>query len=106
VELQRGSNFEIAPESRQQRVLSHETIELRPLRKRRTMSREITKYVEKDSDESRENLMLLGGSALLLAGAGLLLATPTVRRYLHDIGIERRLRAAVPELDRYMRRPA
>jgi len=40
---------------------------------------------------------------MVLVGAGLLLWKPRVRKYLRDIGIERRLRAALPELERYIR---
>ena len=35
-----------------------------------------------DSNESRDTLFLLGGAAMVVFGAGLILSTPMMRRYL------------------------
>ncbi len=35
-----------------------------------------------DSNESRDTLFLLGGAAMVVFGAGLILSTPIIRRYL------------------------
>jgi hypothetical protein len=53
--------------------------------------------------DSKETLFLLGGAAFVLFGAGLILSTPTVRRYLGSVGLGNLLHAAVPDLQRYMR---
>ena len=40
-----------------------------------------------DANESRDTLFLLGGAALVVFGAGLILSTPMVRRYLGGVRI-------------------
>ena len=56
-----------------------------------------------DSNESRDTLFLLGGAALVLFGAGLILSTPMVRRYLGGAGVGNLVGAALPDLERYMK---
>jgi hypothetical protein len=56
-----------------------------------------------DSNESRDTLFLLGGAALVLFGAGLILSTPAVRRYLGGAGVGNLVGAALPDLERYMK---
>jgi hypothetical protein len=55
------------------------------------------------SIESRDTLFLLGGAAMVLFGAGLLLSTPLVRRYMGGAGIGNLIGAAVPDFERYMK---
>ena len=54
-------------------------------------------------NESRDTLYLLGGAALVLFGAGLMLSTPMVRRMLGGVGIGSLLSAAAPDFERYMK---
>jgi len=56
-----------------------------------------------DSNETRDTMFLLGGAALVLFGAGLILSTPMVKRALGDAGIGNLLGAAMPDLQRYMK---
>jgi hypothetical protein len=51
----------------------------------------------------KETLYLLGGAAMILFGAGLILSNPTVRRYLGEIGVGGLLTAALPDVDRYLK---
>jgi hypothetical protein len=55
------------------------------------------------ADDGRETLYLLGGAALVVFGAGLILSTPTIRRYLGGAGLGNLIQAAVPDLERYMK---
>jgi len=48
-------------------------------------------------------LYLLGGAALVVFGAGLILSTPTVRRMLGGVGIGGLISAAAPDFERYMK---
>lgn len=68
---------------------------------------------DNDSGESRDILYLVGGLALLVAGAGLLMAHPDVRRQLRD-GLGRvlpgipenftsGLSTVVPDFQRYLK---
>lgn len=68
---------------------------------------------DSDSGESRDMLYLVGGFALLVAGAGLLMAHPEIRRQVRA-GLDRvlpgipenlttGLSTIVPDLQRYMK---
>jgi hypothetical protein len=56
-----------------------------------------------DANEGRETLYLLGGVAMVVFGAGLILSTPSIRRYLGGVGIGNLVQAAVPDFQRYMK---
>jgi hypothetical protein len=67
------------------------------------MSMELMEHNSQDANESRDTLFLLGGAALVVFGAGLILSTPMVRRLLGGAGIGNLLQAAVPDIERYMK---
>jgi hypothetical protein len=68
------------------------------------MSMELTQNMNgQDSNESRDTLFLLGGAALVFFGAGLILSTPMIRRYLGSAGVGSLISAAVPDFQRYMK---
>ena len=51
----------------------------------------------------KETLYMLGGVALVIVGAGLVLSSPTVRRYLGSVGVGNLASAALPDIERYFR---
>jgi hypothetical protein len=51
----------------------------------------------------KETLMLFGGVALAIVGAGLILSNRNVRRLLGGINVGSVLHAAVPDFDRYLK---
>ncbi len=51
----------------------------------------------------KETLYMLGGVALMIFGAGLVLSNPIVRRYLSQVGLGGFTSAALPDLERYFR---
>ena len=51
----------------------------------------------------KETLYMLGGVALVIVGAGLVLSNPTVRRYLRSVGVANSSSAALPDIERYFR---
>ena len=55
------------------------------------------------SGSDKDTLYMLGGVALVIVGAGLVLTNPTVRRYLGQIGIGNFASAALPDIERYFR---
>jgi hypothetical protein len=68
------------------------------------MSKELTEHTNHDSKESNDTLMLLGGAALVIFGAGLILSTPAARGLLGGVNIGNLLGAALPkDVERYMR---
>ena len=60
-----------------------------------------SEQMEKGTD--KEMLFMLGGVALVIFGAGLVLSNPTVRRYLGQMGFGNFASAALPDLERYFR---
>jgi hypothetical protein len=68
------------------------------------MSIELTERTNaQDAQESRDTLFLLGGAAMVVFGAGLILSTPVVRRFLGGVNAGGVLQAALPDFDRYMK---
>jgi hypothetical protein len=57
----------------------------------------------RDSDETRDTLLMFGGMALMMLGAGLVLTTPTVRKYLGGLNIGNLLQTAAPDFERYLK---
>ena len=65
---------------------------------------ELNGHVDQEAKESKDTLMLLGGAALVLFGAGLILSTPAVRGLLGGVNIGNLLGSALPkDVERYMR---
>jgi hypothetical protein len=56
-----------------------------------------------DHGSDKDTLYILGGAALVLLGAGLLLSNPTVRKALGQFGVGDLLGAAVPDMERYLK---
>jgi len=50
-----------------------------------------------------DTLFFVGGVALMVFGAGLILSNPIVQRYMGQIGVGNLATAALPDLQRYMR---
>lgn len=67
------------------------------------MAMELDRNGDQDANETRDTMFLLGGAALVLFGAGLILSTPMVKRALGGAGIGNLIGAAVPDLERYMK---
>lgn len=55
------------------------------------------------SGTDKDTLYMLGGLALVIFGAGLVLSNGTVRRYLGQIGLGDFASAALPDIERYFR---
>jgi hypothetical protein len=51
----------------------------------------------------KETLYMLGGVALVVFGAGLILSNPSIRRYMSQLGIGSIASAAFPDVERYLK---
>jgi hypothetical protein len=51
----------------------------------------------------KDTLFMLGGVALIVFGAGLILTNPIARRYMGQLGIGDLASLALPDLDRYLK---
>jgi hypothetical protein len=67
------------------------------------MAMEVINRTDQASGHDKETLYMLGGVALVLFGAGLVLSNPTVRRYLGQVGLGNFVSAALPDVERYFR---
>ena len=68
------------------------------------MSMELTEHANGlDEREARETLYMLGGVAMIVFGAGLILSTPMVRRALEGVGLGNMMQAAIPDFQRYLK---
>ena len=67
------------------------------------MALEIMDRAEGTNGTDKDTLYMLGGVALVIFGAGLVLPNPTVRRYLGQLGLGNFASAALPDIERYFR---
>ena len=51
----------------------------------------------------KDTLYMLGGLALMVFGAGLILSNPIAKKYLGQFGVGDLASAALPDLDRYLK---
>jgi hypothetical protein len=51
----------------------------------------------------KDTLYMLGGLALVVFGAGLIISNPIARKYLGQFGVGDLASAALPDLDRYLK---
>lgn len=58
---------------------------------------------DQDSQETRDTLFLMGGAAMVVFGAGLILSTPMIRRFLGGLNAGGLVQAAIPDFQRYMK---
>lgn len=56
-----------------------------------------------DYAPDKDTLVLLGGLAFMVFGAGLILSNPLIRKYLGQTGIGNLASSALPDIDRYLR---
>jgi hypothetical protein len=56
-----------------------------------------------DPRDARDTLFLMGGAAMVVFGAGLILSTPMVRRLLGGLNAGGLVQAAIPDFQRYMK---
>ena len=56
-----------------------------------------------DSAETKETLLAVGGIALIIFGAGMVMTHPIVRRYLGQASVGEILEAAIPDVERYLK---
>jgi hypothetical protein len=58
---------------------------------------------ELDDSFDKETMYVLGGAALVLFGAGMLISSRTVRRFLGQKNLGSLVSAAVPDIEKYMK---
>jgi hypothetical protein len=51
----------------------------------------------------KDTLYMLGGVAMIVFGAGLILSNPFIRRYLSQLGVGNLAQAAFPDVEKYLK---
>lgn len=59
--------------------------------------------IQKKDSVDLDTLYFLGGIALCVFGAGLVLSNPTVKQYLGKAGVGNLVSGTMPDLERYLR---
>jgi hypothetical protein len=67
------------------------------------MAMELPNATMNGTDNNKDTLYMLGGLAMVVFGAGLILTNPFVRRYTSQLGAGGLLGAALPDVERYFR---
>jgi hypothetical protein len=64
---------------------------------------ELMDHIENGTAADKSTLYLLGGVALVVFGAGLIITNPVVRRYMSQLGVGNLASAAIPDIERYFK---
>jgi len=67
------------------------------------MSMELAESTENEIGNDKDTLYMLGGVALVVFGAGLVLSNPFIRRYLSRIGIGNLAHTVMPDVEKYLK---
>jgi hypothetical protein len=65
-------------------------------------TRNVTHHEARPSNE-RDTLIMLGGVALLVIGAGIVLSNPAVRRYVERSPLKNVISNLIPDVERYFK---
>lgn len=67
------------------------------------MAMELLEATANGNATDKDTLYMLGGVALIIFGAGLILSNPFVRRYMSQLGVGNLAQAAMPDIERYLK---
>lgn len=67
------------------------------------MDARLTKQEQNGLSADKDTLYLLGGAALIVFGAGLILSNPVVRKYMGQLGVGNLAKDLMPDIDRYLK---
>ena len=67
------------------------------------MATDLTQANGNGIESGRDTLYMLGGVALMVFGAGLVLSNSYVRRYMSQLGVGNLAQTVMPDVERYFR---
>jgi hypothetical protein len=67
------------------------------------MNTDIVESTINQLGNEKETLYLMGGVALMVFGAGLILSNPLIRRYMAQIGVGNIASTVMPDMERYFK---
>ena len=67
------------------------------------MPTEMIRRNEREDSANKDTLFMLGGVALLVVGAGLVLTSPIAKKYMGQLGLGNLTGGIVPDIERYFK---
>ena len=67
------------------------------------MALDLIESTANGTGNDKDTLYMLGGIALMLFGAGLILSNPNIRRYMSNFGVGNLATAVIPDVERYFK---
>ena len=67
------------------------------------MATELVESTVNGVGNGKDTLYMLGGVAMIVFGAGLILSNPFVRRYMSQLGVSNLAQAVMPDVERYFK---
>jgi hypothetical protein len=67
------------------------------------MPTEMIRRDEREDSANKDTLFMLGGVALLVVGAGLVLTSPIAKKYMGQLGLGNLTGGIVPDIERYFK---
>jgi len=67
------------------------------------MAMDVVESTANGVENGRDTLYMLGGVAMIVFGAGLILSNPYVRRYMTQLGVGNLAQAVMPDVERYFK---
>lgn len=67
------------------------------------MAMDLIESTANGTENGKDTLYMLGGVALMVFGAGLVLSNPTIRRYMSQFGVGNLASTVIPDVERYFK---
>ncbi len=67
------------------------------------MAMDLMESTANGTESDKSTLYMLGGVAMIVFGAGLILSNPVVRRYMTQLGVGNLAEAVMPDVERYFK---
>jgi hypothetical protein len=67
------------------------------------MTTQVIRHENQDDAVNKDTLYMLGGVALVVVGAGLILTSPIAKRYMSQLGLGDLTAGIVPDIERYFK---
>ena len=67
------------------------------------MAMDLIESTANGTENGKDTLYMLGGVALMVFGAGLILSNHTIRRYMSQFGVGNLASTVIPDVERYFK---
>jgi hypothetical protein len=67
------------------------------------MALDLIESTANGNGSDRDTLYMMGGIAMIVFGAGLVLSNPFIRRYMSQIGVGNLAQSMMPDVERYFK---